>query len=324
MRRNWKQMFGGVTLMLAVAGSSLAAGGHHFGVGNGGGGFKPGGGNGGMQVSRSTHLPVQSLQSHGPSGINLNTLGGSKVMKGNGGIVPPNPSHLPQLPSGNKTIKPINLPGGVGNPINNPINVGNKIPIKPNFPIKPTFPGPIVTLPCPIKPICPVKPICPPYNPCKPCWTGPWWGGWCYNPCPPIIIPIGGGFGGYGGGYGPSVVTETVVVEAAAPAVVASEPAVTVESPVKEEKLMQVPVGATLTLEGKELGDKGGQVLLQFEKFSFPAQVNEWKPDHVTATLPLMGLSSPTKAQIFVLKDGGEVATTLAVELIPAKPAEMK
>jgi hypothetical protein len=82
---------------------------------------------------------------------------------------------------------------------------------------------------------------------------------------------------------------------------------------------MQVPVGATLKLAGKELGDKPGQVLLQFEKFSFPAQVNEWKPDQAVATLPQMGLTGPTKAQLFVLKENGEVATTLAVELMPAK-----
>ena len=75
---------------------------------------------------------------------------------------------------------------------------------------------------------------------------------------------------------------------------------------------------ATLTLQGKDLGDKPGQVLLQFEKFSFPAQVSEWKPDHVTTTLPQMGLAGPTKAQIFVLKETGEVATTLTVELVPA------
>jgi hypothetical protein len=115
-------------------------------------------------------------------------------------------------------------------------------------------------------------------------------------------------------------VTETVVVESPAqPAAVVNEvaPAAVVE-PVKEEKLMQVPVGATLTLKGKELGDKPGQVLLQFEKFSFPAQVGEWKPDHVTTTLPQMGLAAPAKAQIFVLKETGEVATTLAVELVPA------
>ena len=113
--------------------------------------------------------------------------------------------------------------------------------------------------------------------------------------------------------------TETVVVESPAQPAVVSEvaPAAAVE-PVKEEKLLQVPVGATLTLKGKELGDKPGQVLLQFEKFSFPAQVGEWKPDHVTTTLPQMGLTTPTKAQIFVLKESGEVATTLAVELVPA------
>jgi hypothetical protein len=64
--------------------------------------------------------------------------------------------------------------------------------------------------------------------------------------------------------------------------------------------------------------DKPGQVLLQFEKFSFPAQVGEWKPDHVTTTLPQMGLAAPTKAHVFVLKKTGEVATTLAVELVPA------
>jgi hypothetical protein len=343
MKRTWKQILVGVGMVMGTTGACLAAGGHHGG-GNGGGNFKPNLGGSQMAQPRvqTFHPQVTNLQpklGNGLSGQTLNsTLGNSHVLKGNGISTLPLKPTLPLNPilagGGSKSNKPLNIPGlnGLGGKTSLPSGIINKIPLTPKFP------GPITTLPCPVKPICPIKPICPPFpGPvCGNNYCNPWWGGWWYNPCTPIIIPIGcGGYGGYGGGYGGGyvgdtiVVNETTVVEspaqpATAPATATSEvaPATAVE-PVKEEKLMQVPVGATLTLQGKELGDKPGQVLLQFEKFSFPAQVSEWKPDHVTTTLPQMGLAAPTKAQIFVLKDTGEVATTLTVELVPA-PAPAK
>src|SRR6188768_336786 len=250
MKRTWKQIVVGVGMVMGTTGACLAAGGHHGG-GHGGGNFKPN-----LGSSQIAQPRVQTVMNQGiKTKLPVNVVG----------TVPTKPV-FPVHPVGPKK-PPLGPIGPIG-------------PIGPVSPVKPPI-GPIG----PIGPVGPVKPpkcppICPPYNP--PCSNGPkcgWWGGWCYNPCTPIFIPIGGfGYGGYGGGS-TTIVNETIVVESPAqPAAVVNEvaPAAAVE-PVKEEKLMQVPVGATLTLQGKELGDKPGQVLLQFEKFSFPAQVGEWK-----------------------------------------------
>jgi len=290
MKTNWNKWTLATATVLGLASACLAAGGKQ------GGGFKPGG-----------FKP--NLGSSGAPRVQFAGNQGIQKLAGNQGI-----KTLPIKPT--LPVKPV---GPVKPPLGGPIGPISPIgPVKPPVgPIKPPL-GPIGPIKPPIGPLGPVTPpICPPCNP--PCNTGPkccWWGGWCYNPCTPIIIPIGCG-GYYGGGY-TSVVTETVVVEVPAQSVVVNEVAPAPAEPAKEEKLLQVPVGATLTLQGKELSDKPGQVVLQFEKFSFPAQVNEWKPDHVTTTLPQMGLAAPTKAQIFLLKESGEVATTVAVELLPA------
>ncbi|HUE72911.1 MAG TPA: hypothetical protein VMP01_18645 [Pirellulaceae bacterium] len=206
-------------------------------------------------------------------------------------------------------IGPIKPPVGPIGPIKPPV-VG---PIKPPIvgPIGPI--GPIKPLPPICPPYCPPKcpPICPPWNPGGYC--GPWYPlpGWvdCYRPCPPICVTIPT----Y---VGTPVVTETVVVETVAPAVAVTEVA-------SEEKLMQIPVGATLQLNEKTLGEKQGQVVLQIDTLSVPAQVNEWKAEQVNVTLPMFGLAAPTKAHIWMMRADGQVANKLAVELIPAKaPAE--
>jgi hypothetical protein len=220
-------------------------------------------------------------------------------------------------------VGPIKPPGPIG-PIKPPIvgPIGPVGPIKPPVgpigPIKPPIVGPIG----PIGPIKPLPPICPPYCPPKcppicPPWNpggycGPWYPlpGWygCYHPCTPICVTVPS--------YVTPVVTETVVVETAAPAVAVTEV-------VSEEKLMQVPVGATLQLTEKTLGEKQGQVVLQIDTLSVPAQVNEWKAEQVNVTLPMFGLAAPTKAHIWMMRADGQVAGKLAVELIPAKaPAE--
>jgi hypothetical protein len=86
------------------------------------------------------------------------------------------------------------------------------------------------------------------------------------------------------------------------------------------EKLMQIPVGSTITLAGKDLGDAAGQVVVQIDKISLPAQMNEWKVDGANGTLPMLGLAGPTKAQLWMVKADGAVAANMAVELIPAQP----
>ncbi len=142
---------------------------------------------------------------------------------------------------------------------------------------------------------------------CGPCW---WWTPSFCNPC-------------YTGCYYPTIYTypQTIVVTQPVTTVVAAgevAPAVAVE-PVAE-KLMQIPVGSTVSLAGKDLGDAAGQVVVQIDKISLPAQLNEWKADSVNVTLPMLGLAGPTKAQLWMVKADGAVAANMAVELIPAKP----
>jgi hypothetical protein len=89
--------------------------------------------------------------------------------------------------------------------------------------------------------------------------------------------------------------------------------------PVVAEQVMQVPVGATITLQGTDLGGEVGMLVLQIDKISLPAQVNEWRPDAVSATLPMMGLAGPTRAQLWMVRADGAVAANVAVELLPAQ-----
>lgn len=218
-------------------------------------------------------------------------------------------------------VGPIKPPvvGPIKPPVVGPIKPPVVGPIKPPVigPIKPPVVGPIGPgnpLPpiCPPAPPKPCPPICPPWNPggyCGPWHPLPGWFG-CYNPCPPICVTLPAYTST------PVVVTETVVVEGTAPAATEAEfvPASA------EEELLQVPVGATLTLSDKSLGEKQGQVVLQVDAMSVPGQVTEWKADQVTVTLPMFGLSEPTKSKIWLLRADGEVANVLAVELTPADP----
>ncbi len=318
MKRTWNGALAVIaSLTLGMGVDSCLAGGRGLHISTGGGGPRQvmqagntGGNNGSRVVKQLPHF----------SGVGSAVVGGgsgnSQVKKGNGtglgiGKFSPGIHNIPNLNvGGNKSLKPIQIPDlGLGK---------GKPPFIPIKPLPHPIVGPIKPLPYPIGgpgkgPIYGNGPICgngPIWGPG--CGKYPWWGGWCYNPCTPIVIPIGGC-------YGPTLVSETIVVEVPGEptVVIAEKPALKVE-----EKLMQVPVGAKLTLQGKELGDKPGQVVLQFEQFALPAMVNEWKPDHVTATLPLMGLTAPMKGQIFVMKEDGQVVNQLAVEIIPAPVKE--
>jgi hypothetical protein len=153
-------------------------------------------------------------------------------------------------------------------------------------------------------------PICDPGfgKGCSPCWSpckigcNPWWYGcysWCdpcYKPCYPVVYSQ------------PIVIPVATTVVAAAPV-----------AGVVEEKVMQVPAGATLTLQALDLGTTAGQVVLQFNQMAMPAMVSEWKNDAVTATLPPMGLASPVKGEITIVKADGKVASSIKVEVIPAQ-----
>jgi hypothetical protein len=148
----------------------------------------------------------------------------------------------------------------------------------------------------------------------------PWW--------PPIVlgaVPIIGG-GGYYGGYYPPVYSQTVVVpaaattavvEVAAPVTPAADTAI-VASP---EKLPEVPVGSTVTLNAKDLGSSG-QVLLVVDKVTLGVHIDEWASDHATATLPQLAISSPVPAEIVLVKADGFAASNIKVSLVAAPSAE--
>jgi hypothetical protein len=142
--------------------------------------------------------------------------------------------------------------------------------------------------------------------------------------------------------YCPPVYTQPVVVPAAAPVVVSStapiapatlvatevttesaeaavEPIATADPAAVAEKLPQVPVGSTLALQAKELGEKTGKVLVVIDKLTLDAQVDEWAAEHAIATLPQMGITSPTKAELVVVRADGQAASSVRVELVAAQ-----
>ncbi len=87
--------------------------------------------------------------------------------------------------------------------------------------------------------------------------------------------------------------------------------------------LPQIPVGATLTLQGKDLSEKEGQVLLQLGDIAMPATIKEWKNDSVTCTLPVLGLAKASKASLHVLKADGKVASVMNCELVTTLPTSV-
>ncbi|WP_254509930.1 hypothetical protein [Anatilimnocola floriformis] len=109
------------------------------------------------------------------------------------------------------------------------------------------------------------------------------------------------------------------IVASEAPAAVDTEvkpTAATTELVSKDMPLPQIPVGATLTLQGKDLTSKEGQVVLQVGEIALPATIQEWKNDSVTCTLPVLGLTKASKATLHVLKSDGKTASTLNCELV--------
>ncbi len=231
-------------------------------------------------------------------------------------------------------VGPIKPPFG---PIKPPV-VGPIGPIKPPVvgpigPIKPPVVGPIGPIKPPLGPIGPIKPpmgpIKPPMGPIVGPVTPPicpphHGGGHCHKPWwPPVVlgcVPCVGA-GVYYGGYYPPVYAQTTVVPAVATTVVTEQPVVTpVVVAMTVEKLPEVPVGSTVTLKGIDLGTKG-QALLIIDKLTLGVQIEEWAADHATATLPTLTISSPTPAEIVLVRADGYAASIVKVQLVPA-PAE--
>jgi hypothetical protein len=287
--------FARVIAFLATAAGASVAWAHGGSVGS----FHNMGGNyhGGVQQA-TFHAPINTIHP-----IHVNPT------------FPIHPIGTGKLPVGPiSPIGPIKPPGGGGTIVVDPIHpIG---PIKPPFNGNGGVVGPIKPI-GPVGPIGPIKPPggggqppLPPGNGTGNCNVGckPWW--------PPIIlgcVPCYG-YGCYYGGYYP-VYTQTVVWPATTSVVVTeTAPTTTV---VAAEKLPQVPVGSTLTLNAANLGAKG-QTLLLVDKLTLGVQIEDWTADHATVTLPLLGISGPTKAEIVLVKTDGYAASKVKVELVPA------
>lgn len=118
--------------------------------------------------------------------------------------------------------------------------------------------------------------------------------------------------------------TKVILKAAGASASAEAEVASPVETKPAETKKMpalaKVPVGATVTLNSKELSEKEGQVILQIGEIALPATIKQWKNDAVVCTLPIVGLTKPSKATLHLLNADGQTVSTLTVELVTTLP----
>jgi hypothetical protein len=164
---------------------------------------------------------------------------------------------------------------------------------------------------------------------------------YCPPPCPPIYypqpvpvpvaepfpvpVPVEGPAVAPAGGEVPQDTKQVETVAAEAP-VSDTQPTGTPNADVvsNEVPLPQVPIGATLTLNGKDLSDKPGQVVLQLGEIALPATIKEWKNDSVVCSLPVLGLTKPSKATLHVLKADGKTASTMNLELVTSLPTSLE
>jgi hypothetical protein len=115
------------------------------------------------------------------------------------------------------------------------------------------------------------------------------------------------------------VASTTEVVTTSAEAAAEPTPATESATEIPAEKLPQVPVGSTLALQAKDLGETQGQVLMIVDKLTLGVQVDEWASEHAIATLPKIGITQPTKAELVVLRADGQAASSVKVELVAAE-----
>jgi hypothetical protein len=319
MKRNWLPYIAVIAALVAGSIVSTAfAGPPSFKFGGGGGGNN----NSGNGVSRSFQPRIGTLNGNGQSlggnmqaqikkfqGNGIGTIGGNGNGQSIGGMAPQIkkfPGIVGQVQGNGQNkpkfeVKPFvpGIVGGIGG--NNGNNNGNGIPklgkIDPGFNkngnIGQAIGSAILgggngngngnsqnSIKCG-----PIK------IGCKPWWSDCHHHDHCYKPCYPVCSH-------------PIIVQVPVVVEQVAVV----------------QPSMQVPVGSTLTLQSLGLGDVAGQVMLQVDRIAIPAMVNEWRPDAVTTTLPMLGLSGQVIADIVIVRADGTVANSIKVELINAQP----
>jgi len=121
----------------------------------------------------------------------------------------------------------------------------------------------------------------------------------------------------------PADPTTDTPVETAKPAETKPED-VAAKDASQDAALPKIPVGATLTLQGKDLAEKQGQVVLQLGDIALPATINDWKNDAVTCTLPVLGLTKASKATLHVVKADGKTASTMNLELVTSLPTSVE
>jgi hypothetical protein len=85
-----------------------------------------------------------------------------------------------------------------------------------------------------------------------------------------------------------------------------------------EEALPKVAVGSTLVLDGQVFGEERGVARLRVSGLALPVEVLEWTNTSAKVRLPLVEITSATKADIEVLRADGSVAAKTGVELNPA------
>jgi hypothetical protein len=343
MKRNWLPYVAVAAALVAgsICSTALAGGpgGFKFGGNSGGGSFRSMGGSsnnnsGGSNISRNFQPRIGSLNGNSGQSTGSNMQSQIKKFQGNGigQIGGSSNNGTPRI-----TIKPNNLPGNLGQVIGNGSNSGtprvgigqgnivNQIKKNGNISGIPGIVGNGNGVPK-------IGKIDQGFNKsgngnigqaignailgggngngnhhhgqnsihCGPVKVGckPWWNdchhfhhNHCYKPTYPVCSH-------------PIVVQVPVVVEQVAVA----------------QPVMQVPVGATLTLQALGLGNEAGQVMLQVDKIAIPAMVNEWSNDAVTTTLPMLGLGGQVIADIVMVRADGTVANSIKVELVNAQP----
>ncbi len=340
MTRFWLQSAASI---VAVTGSFVATtalaghgshGGHSFG--------------GASRISGNVTNRIHSSPFQGRVGGNMG-----------GGLRPTTPKFpTGPLNPGKSPVGPFKPPVGPFKPPVVTTPTRPKLPTGPLGPIGPLKPpkGPIVgPFKPPMGPLGPIGPIKPPGTGGGVGGGGSGTGGGSgsshhhHRPHWPTIVlgclPCTGTV--VGGTYCPPVYTQPVLVPASTPVVVssaapivsapvstdvvtasaetavepaASDPAITDPAPATE-KLPQVPVGSTLALQAKDLGDKTGQVLLVIDKLTLAVQIDEWAAEHTIATIPQIGITQPTKAELIVVRADGQPASSVKVELVAAKSA---
>jgi hypothetical protein len=86
-----------------------------------------------------------------------------------------------------------------------------------------------------------------------------------------------------------------------------------------EPALPKFSVGSTLLVDGLEFGEEEGVARLRISGLSFPIEVIEWTSSSTKIRLPELEVSSPTKADIEILRADGSLASKSTIELTPAE-----